>query len=174
MNKTQKLKVYSWIGNRSECPRTAGGSGQTREIVSAPSKAAARTVGAPSNITETGARDEVETALASPGVVLWRPLDVHGHFFVRAGEAWDGPRLAWSAGIDSEAEHDGLRCGIGWKRGGYEPWCGVGDRLLRGPIVTEDPHRAKLAAEALLRAQAKIEIAALQGLLTLLGDVSGS
>lgn len=68
----RKLKVYGWLGRR--------GGAQTREICAAPSKVAVvRIVGGHKsdlfNLGETGNDDEVETALAHPGVVFWKPID---------------------------------------------------------------------------------------------------
>jgi len=83
----RKLRVYGWIGFRSECQTN---SRQTREIVAASSRAAAaRIAGARSprqlfNLSETGNADELATALAEPGAVFWQPLDAYSATWRRA------------------------------------------------------------------------------------------
>lgn len=79
----RKLKVYGWIGWRQECPPSANGGKQTREICAAPSMAAvARILGVKSpkslDMCETGNPGELTQALAEPGVVFWSPLDRRG------------------------------------------------------------------------------------------------
>jgi hypothetical protein len=73
-----RLKVYSWQGYRASASRaSASGSGATREIVAAKSKAdAARLAGEDHprrmfNLHETGNDVEIQVALARPGVVHW-------------------------------------------------------------------------------------------------------
>ncbi len=72
-NKPERpLKVYGWIGHRS---------GQTREIVAAPSKAAvARIAGFNSPrqmfcLCETSNDAELAQARSNPGKVFWHPLN---------------------------------------------------------------------------------------------------
>lgn len=83
------MKVYGWQGHRLECQTHHR---QTREIVAAKSKAAAaRAAGydRPAqmfNLCETGNRQEIETAMSKPGVVMWRPLDDRVGAFVEAAE----------------------------------------------------------------------------------------
>lgn len=75
----RSVKVYGWYGHRRECPPAANGSRQTREIVAASSIAGAmRLTGERRSnlwdICETGNQHEIETAMAEPGVVFWKPL----------------------------------------------------------------------------------------------------
>ena len=76
-----KLKVYGWQGHRQECPPAPNGNKQTREIVAAPSIAAAARAAGYSrprqmfNLCETGNDDDVKRAMSEPGVVFWHPLD---------------------------------------------------------------------------------------------------
>ena len=75
------LEVWGYTGWRVECPPTANGGRQTREVVAAPSRvAAARLLGITSTRLKeygsvTGNTWEVRMALASPGRVFWKPLD---------------------------------------------------------------------------------------------------
>jgi len=110
MGKT-KLKVYGWQGHRSECPPAANGGQQTREIVAAPSKAAAaRAAGKKDprslfNFDETGNQHEIEIAMAEPGTVFWRPLDHRKGTYLRDGETvtpgvfGDGPKRKKKAAL---------------------------------------------------------------------------
>ena len=89
---TRPLKVYGWRGWRSACPPAPNGGRQTREIVAAPSIAAAlRAAGdaGPSReeICSTGNAEEIATAMQEPGIVFWIPLDARKpHSWVRVGE----------------------------------------------------------------------------------------
>jgi hypothetical protein len=72
------MKVYAWVGHRTE----AGAPHyQTHEIVAAPSKAAAaRAAGERDprrlfNLGETGNAADIAVATREPGVVFWRPID---------------------------------------------------------------------------------------------------
>lgn len=76
------LKVWGWTGSRHD-PRNTNHHGQTREIVAAPSKAAAvraivaagdRPPGKGFGPTETGNDGEIAQATTEPGVIFWRPL----------------------------------------------------------------------------------------------------
>ncbi len=90
-----KLKVYGYRGHRRAAYSTRNTHSQTREIVAATSKAAARQAfiaagafGCPiSECVETGNKKELEVALADPGVVFWQPLDPYGTAFTRAAPA---------------------------------------------------------------------------------------
>lgn len=84
MSRASKLKVYGWTGMRPECPPTANGGKQTREVVAATSKKEAARLCDPerpwmrprtSEIDETGNEEEIRMTLAEPGVVFWCPLD---------------------------------------------------------------------------------------------------
>lgn len=84
MSRARKLKVYGWTGIRQECPPAANGSRQTREVVATTSKKEAARLVDPerswmrpslSEIGETGNAEEIEMAMAEPGVVFWCPLD---------------------------------------------------------------------------------------------------
>ena len=78
----RELRVYGWLGFRRSAsgPRSIG---QVRLIVAARSKAEAARIAdydRPSqmfNLGETGNREEIETAMAQPGVVFWRSIDTH-------------------------------------------------------------------------------------------------
>lgn len=75
-----RLKVYGWRDFRRECPPAPNGSRQTREIMAARSKAEVKRMfpRVPmSEITETGNKLEVTTALAKPGAVFWRSLNCY-------------------------------------------------------------------------------------------------
>jgi hypothetical protein len=85
----KRLFVYRWRGFRNECPPSPNGSKQTREIVAVTSVAAAHRAFNASGVrcsisdvreygSETGNAEELEVALAEPGVVFWRPLDHRG------------------------------------------------------------------------------------------------
>lgn len=82
------LKVYGWTGARRR-PDTPYNQSQSREIVAARSGAEARRITGitrtywEQSAAETGNADELETALAKPGVVFWRPLND------RDGDPWD-------------------------------------------------------------------------------------
>jgi hypothetical protein len=73
--------VYGWQGHRSHCPPAANGGKQTREICAARSKVeVARIAGVTGSwklfkLCETGNAREIELAMASPGAILWAPLD---------------------------------------------------------------------------------------------------
>ena len=86
------LKVYGWQSFRRECDPAPNGSRQTREICAAHSMAeVARIAGVNRpqqlfNLGETGNKEELAAATASPGTIFWRPLNAHsGHEFRRAG-----------------------------------------------------------------------------------------
>lgn len=73
------LKVFTYTGHRNAALMPKNVHGQTREIIAATTKAEALTK---SGLTrsafertarETTLPEEVELALASPGVVLWKP-----------------------------------------------------------------------------------------------------
>lgn len=81
-----KLKVYGWQGWRREAP---GQHHQTREICAARSMAEVQRITSKKrselfNLNETGNAQELETALATPGVVLWCGLDERDKPFRRA------------------------------------------------------------------------------------------
>jgi len=91
---TRKLRVFGWESFRRECGTHRH---QTREICAAPSMAAvARAAGETSPrrlfaLCETGNTEEVEIALAMPGIVFWKPLDARASSFQKAkGEEDDG------------------------------------------------------------------------------------
>lgn len=92
------MKVYGWQGWRNECRPAKNGDHATRKICAAKSMAAvARAAGVERstqlfNLTETGDTQEVEAALARPGVVLWRPLDDRDGPYVPATEVPDAHR----------------------------------------------------------------------------------
>lgn len=73
------MKVYGWTGMRPECKTHHK---QTREVVAAPSRAAAaRIAGITSRteiaeIVETRNDAECNLALSSPGEIFWHPLDL--------------------------------------------------------------------------------------------------
>jgi len=80
-----KLRVYGWQGYRHDCPPAPNGGHQTREICAARSMVAvARIAGekgpwALFNLHETANAWECGLAMASPGVILWAPLNAHFH-----------------------------------------------------------------------------------------------
>ena len=82
-HRTSKTKVYGWISTRRDCE---GPHHQTREIVCAPSRAAAaRAAGIKSprqlwNLCETGNEEEIRVATGAPRKVFWRPLDRRAPF----------------------------------------------------------------------------------------------
>jgi len=100
---SRKLTVYGWVGYRRECPKAANGGQQTREVVAATSqKAAARAAGEEQprrlfNLGTTENEEEIEVAMAHPGVVFWHPLDQRGPGrWRRAGEMEDrDPEQEW-------------------------------------------------------------------------------
>lgn len=76
------LKVYGWTGYRNDA-RNTNLQHQTREVVAAPSKAAAvraivaagqRPPGRDFGPMETYNHAEVEQAMTKPRTVFWRPL----------------------------------------------------------------------------------------------------
>lgn len=75
------LKVYTWVGHRHECPPSANGGRQTRELVATTSKKeAARIAGETGpwrlwNLSETRNEADRQLALANPGVLFWSKLD---------------------------------------------------------------------------------------------------
>lgn len=82
------LKVYGWIGFRSEAAEITRAAtdgknarSQTREILAARSAAEVRRIAGLSRTDwehsgcETGNTAEIAAATERPGVVLWRPLD---------------------------------------------------------------------------------------------------
>lgn len=74
----KKLKVYGWIGYRSECNTR---SHQTREIAASTSKLKiAKALGFNCasqvfNLTETENVGEIKLCLNNPGVIFWKGLD---------------------------------------------------------------------------------------------------
>ena len=96
--RAKKLRVYSWQSFRREANIEGNHHGQTREIVAATSKAeAARiarsTVGRLFNLGETGNSSELEAALTDPGVVYWKPLNIHRHEFTADESTRQSPAL---------------------------------------------------------------------------------
>lgn len=93
---SKQLKVYGWQGYRREMPKRyphIPWVRQTREICAAPSKAAvAKIVGRPVyslfNLNQTGNEFEIKSAMAKPGIVLWRGIDD------REGEFWESYKNA--------------------------------------------------------------------------------
>ena len=89
MPNASKLKIYGWQSQRS--------SDQTREIVAAPSRAAAARLAGYQrpdqmfNLGETGNSQEIEIATSKPGIVFWTSLNVSGpreyHESRRAGSS---------------------------------------------------------------------------------------
>lgn len=76
-----RLRVFGWLGWRTECPQAPNGSRQTREIMAARSVSEIlRTRGISRaefqhNGDETGNQAEITLALSEPGRIFWRPLD---------------------------------------------------------------------------------------------------
>ncbi len=171
--KAPRLKVYGCTRHRSECP-----GAQTREVVAATSKAAARrafeAIGANMRgveLGETGNDVEVTSCLAEPGVVFWRPSASRGpsRRYVRHGESWTG-RPIW---IDRR--HTGARA----ERHSVRLSHGYVDRVrgtmasvrLEESLVEESTNGADptLMAEALARRVVRARIAELQAALEWLG-----
>lgn len=76
--KTKPLRVFHWVGMRSQCPTH---NRQTFEIVAAPSGvAAARIAGRDRpaqlwNFSRNRNHDKMVIALSKPGTIFWTPLD---------------------------------------------------------------------------------------------------
>ena len=83
----KKLKVYGWCGHRLECPEYHK---QTREIVAAPSMAAAARAAGKNNARqlwnccETGNAQEIKVAMKEPGVVFWCGINDYQKKFRRS------------------------------------------------------------------------------------------
>jgi hypothetical protein len=87
----RKLKVYGWTGWRTECRQSPNGGKQTREVMAAKSKAevgrkAGLKRGELNEMCDSGNEEDINAAMAEPGVVFWRPLDARGEPFTRAKE----------------------------------------------------------------------------------------
>jgi len=87
----RRLKVYGWQGHRYECPPSANGSKQTREICAAPSIAqimrdTGQTRADLFNICETGNDEEIAQAMSEPGTVWWAPLDARPYTWMKDRE----------------------------------------------------------------------------------------
>ncbi len=81
------LKVYGWTGWRNECPPSANGGKQTREIVAARSKAEVyRITGDRVSdhwcICTTGNEEEIAVAMSNPGTVFWKKLNSYTDDYV--------------------------------------------------------------------------------------------
>lgn len=82
-------RVYWWLGARRE----AGPRSQTREMVAAPSMAAAaRAAGYKHprqmfNLCETANEDDIRVAMSTPGVVFWKAIDSRGEWHRQDAEA---------------------------------------------------------------------------------------
>lgn len=131
---TPKLKVYGWTNpHRAECPPAPNGSRETREVVAATSKAEARRLGSKiplSEINQAGALTEINLAMASPGVVFWRPATRHGSRMVRAGDPWpEAPvfRSTGNGGSGTEARLHGVRLSASWASGGHIALATIGN-----------------------------------------------
>jgi hypothetical protein len=79
VSRHRELRVYGTTSFRSACPPAPNGSHQTREIIAAHSKTAAKRLAgwdvALSEVCETGNEEELATAMAAPGVLFWSPLN---------------------------------------------------------------------------------------------------
>ena len=80
----KQLKVYGWTGMRNESRGPKNHHGQTREIVAAYSIAEVRRITGMTRAEwehsgcETGNANEIQTALAKPGVIFWTSLNARG------------------------------------------------------------------------------------------------
>lgn len=90
---TPPMKVWAWNNpERRDCPQTPNLAREAREIVAAPSKAAAHRAFAatgykPGEVTETKNTAEIAAAMGASGV-LWQPKRKGGQRFVLHGEPW--------------------------------------------------------------------------------------
>jgi hypothetical protein len=86
----RRLKVYGWLGMRSEAVTERNHHGQTREIVAAHSLAEVARITGLSRYTlssyggETGNKQEIELAMSKPGTMFWKPVNGQGEFMEAA------------------------------------------------------------------------------------------
>ncbi len=103
---TKKLKVYSFVGRRSESPRAANGDISTEEIVASTSITEVCRIAGISRTDynwrgrivgpATGDELRIELAMSKPGIIFWTPEWQHflmgDSVWTEDGQPYVGPR----------------------------------------------------------------------------------